>query len=77
MLDCKDLTRLIASDELASAGWAKRVQARVHLMMCRDCRAFADQIRAIGEGARRLFRARPETERATLERLRDSILKRD
>jgi anti-sigma factor ChrR (cupin superfamily) len=55
MLSCKEITRRIASGELEEAGLWRRLAARAHLLMCRHCRKFEAQMRAIGEGAKRAF----------------------
>lgn len=52
MLTCKEVTRLVASDELAGAGWSRRLAVRLHYMMCSHCRRYAAQIRRLGEWAR-------------------------
>ncbi len=51
MPNCQELARLIASDELAEAKRSLRLRAWVHLLKCRHCRRYAEQIRAIAAGA--------------------------
>ncbi len=75
MLNCKEVGRLIASDELADAVWSDRALVQLHLLMCRDCRGYAAQLRAIGAAAR----DRSEldgVDRASFEKLQSSILER-
>ncbi len=48
MPTCKEVTRAIASDELATAGRLRRGAVRMHLLRGRHCRRYAAQIRAIG-----------------------------
>ena len=75
MLSCKEVTRIVASDELAGAGWRRRLAIRIHLLICRYCRRYAAQLRAIGQSARKLFRLEkggPET----IHRLKQAILQR-
>ena len=75
MLNCRELTRMLASDELVEAGWSQRLRGRVHLLMCRHCRRYAAQLRALGAGARRSWGAEAEdVER--LEQLQSRILQR-
>ena len=75
MPNCKEVARLIASDELAAAAWSDRALARLHLLMCRDCRGYAAQLRAIGAAAR--DRSDSDVlDRASFEKLQNSILKR-
>ncbi len=75
MLSCKEVTRLIASEELVDAGRAKRALARLHLMMCQHCRRYAAQIRAIGVASRDQWSVSP-LDAPTLQRLQSSILDR-
>ncbi len=75
MLTCRDLTRMIASEELAEAGWRRRLGVRFHLAMCRYCRRYAAQLRAIGEAARRMLRS-GDADSTTLDQLERAILDR-
>ena len=75
MLNCKDVTRKIASDEFREAGWRERLLVRFHLLLCRFCRRYAAQLRAIGAAARELCRPLSQ-DPSTLERLERQILER-
>ncbi len=75
MLTCKDAAKAIGQDKWRTASWWRRLALRVHLLMCRHCRRYAAQIRAIGTAARRLFREQGEDPKA-LERLQERILSR-
>ncbi len=75
MLSCKEVTRKIASDEFAEAGWRERLAVRFHLLLCHHCRGYAAQLRAIGAAARDLWSPRSQ-DPLTLERLERQILKR-
>jgi len=75
MPNCKEVARLIASDELADAVWSKRALVRFHLLMCHRCRGYAAQLRAIGAAARHRFGSYV-ADRASFEQLQNSILER-
>ncbi len=75
MPNCKEVVRLIASDELADAVWSDRALVRLHLLMCRNCRGYAAQLRAIGAAARNRWDLRV-ADRAAVEQLQSSILER-
>ena len=66
---------LTASDRLASAGFRQRLAVRMHLLMCRHCRRYARQLRAVARAARELARGtEPTPVRAALEaRLLEAI----
>ncbi len=73
MLSCREVARLIASGELAAAGWRRRLVVRFHLAMCRYCRRYAAQLQAIGESVRRMLRS-GEADPTRLDRLEGRIL---
>ena len=75
MLNCKEVVRLIASDELADAVWLDRALVGLHLMMCRHCKGYAAQLRAIGAAARDRLGSYV-ADRASFEKLQSSILER-
>jgi len=75
MTSCKDVTRKIASDEFREARWSERMVVRFHLFMCRHCRRYVAQLRAIGAATRELC-GPPSQDPSTLERLERQILER-
>ena len=76
MLSCRELARIIAADELAAAGWRRRLTGRLHVLMCRHCRRYEAQMRVLGRTARRLWRGHIENEDpSTLARLESRILR--
>jgi hypothetical protein len=75
MPTCKDVATAIGQDDLRTVPWWRGLPLRLHLLMCRHCRRYAAQIRAIGTAARRLFREHGEDPQ-TLERLQETILRR-
>ncbi len=54
MISCRELTTAIASDELATASWRKRLSIRFHLMRCKHCRCYQRQVKALGGVIRQL-----------------------
>ena len=74
MLNCKEVTESISSDQLLKTGSWHRLAVRIHLLMCRKCRRYQEQMREIGAAAREVWRSQPE-EATVLDRLEDQILK--
>lgn len=60
MLSCREVARTVSTEDVAPIGWRQRLSVRFHLMMCRHCRHYAEQIRALGEAARSVFQQPPE-----------------
>ncbi len=73
MTTCKEVTRTIASDDLANLSARRRLSVRFHLFRCRHCRLYEAQIRAIGGAVQAMFGA-PEESSDTLDRLTEAIL---
>ncbi len=75
MMTCKEVAKLVASDEFKEASWGRRMGLRLHLLMCSDCRRYAKQLRALGVYARN--RWGPQTEDSdTLQRIEREIFER-
>lgn len=55
MINCRQTTEAIASDQLIDAGWRKRLSVRLHLAMCKHCRRYAKQMKTVGTVVRSLF----------------------
>jgi hypothetical protein len=68
MLRCNEVTRLVASERLQTAGLMTRLGVRMHLMVCRYCRRYVAQLRAIGRAARGLAEGDP-AQREAVHRL--------
>lgn len=61
MLQCNEVTRLYASDDIGRASLRTRLAVRLHLLMCRWCSRYVRELSAIGAATRGLARAfRPE-----------------
>jgi len=73
MLKCKEVSMLVSSDSLNEAGFMKKLEVRMHLMMCRHCSRYFDQMKSVGQGAKHLAhnqKAGPEQ----IERMEKNIL---
>ena len=73
VLNCKEVSRLVASDELRTSGVVTRLRVRMHLLICRHCRRYVEQLRIIGTAARANMR-NLVGDKETLARLENSIL---
>jgi predicted anti-sigma-YlaC factor YlaD len=58
MMTCKDVSALVSTGDLDAAPLGTRLFVRLHLSMCRHCRAFSRQIEALTNAARALAAAR-------------------
>ncbi len=74
-MNCRELTRMLASDLLADLPRSQRLGARVHVLFCWHCREYAAQLRGLGVAARSLWPSEAE-DTETLERLEGEIRER-
>ena len=75
MPSCREVVRAVAGEELERVSLRRRLAVRFHLLICRHCRRYTLQIRAIGRAAREAL-ANPAGEQESLARLRRSILRK-
>jgi predicted anti-sigma-YlaC factor YlaD len=54
MLRCREVAELVGTDRFATASLRERLGVRMHLLMCRHCRAYVRSLRQIANTARRL-----------------------
>lgn len=52
MMNCRDVSTLIARGEFTPAPLMRRLAVRLHLAFCRHCRAFQRQLDAMSRAAR-------------------------
>jgi len=75
ILNCRELTSMLAADELVEASLLRRFEARLHLLKCRDCGRYAAQLQALGSAARISWGVEDQSE-VELEELESRILER-
>lgn len=73
MLKCKEISSLISSDNLGEAGFMKRMEVRIHLMMCKHCARYFDQIKSVGQGAKELA-CKHEADPQQIQRMEEIIM---
>jgi len=54
MISCKNVAKLLMSDQLQAQSWWRRMEVRLHLAMCRFCSRLARQIEQLRSATRRV-----------------------
>ena len=62
MPNCKELAYLIASGELQEKAWTQQMGIRMHLLMCRHCKRYFDQILTLCRAGADLWQGSPTDE---------------
>lgn len=73
MYHCAEVVRLVSSDEYLRLGLLKRLQIRLHLVICRNCSRYVKQLRDLAHAVRKVGEAVPEAE---IESAKSRILDR-
>jgi hypothetical protein len=72
MISCKNVAKLLMSDQLQAESWWKRMEVRLHLAMCRFCSRLARQMEQLRSAAQRVSQqegADPDFEDRLIRRL--------
>ena len=56
MIDCKEASRLISQNADRGLPLARRLQLRLHLLVCDACTNFSKQVEQLRKGVRAIFR---------------------
>jgi len=75
MPTCREVAETISKENAATLSPWGRLMFRVHLARCRDCTAYLEQIRTLGETARDLYGDDP-SEPGSLSKLEAAILEK-
>ncbi len=63
MYSCREVHEHAAMGTAEDLGFWARLRFRMHLMMCHHCARYVQQMRALGDQARRLLGAAPAPDR--------------
>ena len=72
MLACKEIAKLLSSGEELS--WMKRAELRMHLMMCKLCARYDEELKMMRSGFKKLFSQLTEVPEHELRRMEDEIV---
>ena len=73
MLKCKQVSTLVSSGDIDNAGFMKKVEVRMHLLMCKHCARYFEQMKSVGKGAKDLAHDQ-EAEPEQIERMEKNII---
>jgi len=52
MLKCNQVSRIVSTDDYQELGFMKKVEFKLHLMMCSHCQRYVQQIKSLGKVSR-------------------------
>lgn len=78
MRPCKEIVEFLSSQSESSRNlpWAKRVEVRMHLLMCKHCSRYATHLKMMREGFGRLFTNITAVNKSEIDELEDKVLEK-
>lgn len=73
MLKCNQVSQLVSTDEVQELGFMKKLEFKMHIMMCVHCKRYVQQIKSLGTGARH-WATGCEAEPQQLRRMEEKVL---
>ena len=73
MLKCKEVSQLVSTDTVEEMSFMKKLEFKMHLLMCVHCTRYVQQIKSLGTGARRWATGR-EADAQQLRRMEENVL---
>lgn len=52
MMNCREVSTRVVTGQVSDAPWLRRMEMRMHLAMCGNCRRFWQQVQSIDHGLR-------------------------
>ncbi len=74
LFNCRELARRSTRGEFDDAGWLTRFLIRMHLGMCKGCRRYGAQLKAIADAVREKARSSVSPEKA--DALKKKVMRR-
>ena len=74
-MNCRELTRVVASDELVDGARGTRIRAWLHQRLCHYCKEYALQLRQIGAWVRESH-GEDDADPVAITRLEHAIVQR-
>ncbi|MGE4131462.1 MAG: hypothetical protein AB7F86_07470 [Bdellovibrionales bacterium] len=72
MLKCKEIVKLLNSDEKISL--FRRGEIRMHLMLCKHCEAYSRHLGQLKRGFKKLFAKLTSVDKAKVTRLENNVI---
>lgn len=75
MLSCKEVVKIVSSEERPN--WRRKLEVRLHLMMCRHCGKYAKHLEILKSGFVKLFASKMRIlNEKKVRELEDSVIEK-
>ncbi len=79
MLRCNEVVRLLSSSDdnpTSSLNWPKRLELKLHLMMCKHCASYAAHLSILSNAISTLLRKKTSEEAERIRELENETIKK-
>jgi len=72
MLACKEIVEIVASNQELT--FVKKVELKFHLLMCKHCNAYVEQLKTMNSQYKKVFKKITETDEDHVHQLEDQVI---
>lgn len=72
MLKCKEIVEIVSSNKELT--FKDKVEVRIHLLMCKHCHAYSEQLKIMGKQYKKVFEKITKTDVDQVQKLEDKII---
>lgn len=75
MLSCKEVVKTVSSEERTT--WRRKLEVRLHLMMCRHCGKYAKQLELLKIGIQNLLSSKAKSaDKSKIQNVENRVLEK-
>lgn len=72
MLACKEIVEIVASNQELT--FVKKVELKFHLLMCKHCNSYVEQLKTMNSQYKKVFKKITETNEDHVHQLEDQVI---
>lgn len=72
MLACKEIVEIVASNQELT--FVKKVELKFHLLMCKHCKSYVEQLKTMNSQYKKVFKKITETNEDHVHQLEDQVI---
>lgn len=72
MLACKEIVEIVASNQELTL--MKKVELKLHLLMCKHCNAYVEQLKSMNFQYKKIFKKITKTDKDHVHHLEDQVI---
>lgn len=72
MLACKEIVEIVASNQELT--FVKKVELKFHLLMCKHCNAYVEQLKTMNSQYKKVFKKITETDEDHVHQLENQVI---